>query len=154
MSMEPEKKTKLLVYTTEDERPRINLQLTEVPTATLTDVIVSKSATMTDTICHTSVEGLDLIRGGTLLAPALATMQEMTFGRDTTLRRLLPQIPDTAVRPGDRQPRHPGAGHLHDRRGDRHRSGPGDDCESGLQLVFRVWPAGRNPPCNGKLCFL
>ena len=26
---------------------------------------------------------------------ALATMQEMPFGRDTTLRRLLPQIPDT-----------------------------------------------------------
>lgn len=72
-----------------------NLQLTEVPTATLTDVIVSKNATVADTICHTSIEGLDLIRGGSLLAPALAFMQEMTFGRDTTLRRLLPQIPDT-----------------------------------------------------------
>ena len=56
-----------------------NLQLTEVPTATLTDVIVSKSATVADTICHTSIEGLDLIRGGSLLAPALAFMQEMTF---------------------------------------------------------------------------
>ena len=72
-----------------------NLQLTEVPAATLTDVIVSKNATVADTICHTSIEGLDLIRGGSLLAPALAFMQEMTFGRDTTLRRLLPQIPDT-----------------------------------------------------------
>lgn len=72
-----------------------NLQLTEVSPATLSDVIVSKSATILDTICHTSVENLDLIRGGALLAPALAAMQEMAFGRDTTLRRLLPQFPDT-----------------------------------------------------------
>ena len=72
-----------------------NLSLTEIPAATLTDVIVSKTATLADTVCHTSTENLDLIRGGSLLAPALATMQEMPFGRDTTLRRLLPQIPDT-----------------------------------------------------------
>ena len=61
-----------------------NLSLTEIPTATLTDVIVSKTATLADTVCHTTTENLDLIRGGSLLAPALAT-----------LRRLLPQIPDT-----------------------------------------------------------
>ena len=72
-----------------------NLQLTEVPEATLTDVIVHKNATMADIICHTSTENLDLIRGGSLLAPALRAMQEMPFGRDTTLRRLLPQLPDT-----------------------------------------------------------
>ena len=72
-----------------------NLSLTEIPAATLTDVIVSKNATLADTVCHTTTENLDLIRGGSLLAPALATMQEMPFGRDTTLRRLLPQIPDT-----------------------------------------------------------
>lgn len=71
-----------------------NLELTEVPQATLTDVIVSKTATLADTICHTSIEGLDLIRGGSLLAPALSTLQEMPFGRDTTLRRLLPQLPE------------------------------------------------------------
>ncbi len=72
-----------------------NLELTEVPSATITDVIVSKTAKLPETICRTSIENLDLIRGGSLLAPALASMQEMTFGRDTTLRRLLPQIPDT-----------------------------------------------------------
>ena len=72
-----------------------NVALTEVPAATLTDVIVSKTATLADTICRTSIEGLDLIRGGSLLAPALSTLQEMPFGRDTTLRRLLPQLPDT-----------------------------------------------------------
>jgi chromosome partitioning protein len=72
-----------------------NLQLTEVPETTLADVIVGKTATLADTICKTSVEHLDLIRGGALLAPALSSMQEMTFGRDTTLRRLLPQLPDT-----------------------------------------------------------
>ena len=52
-----------------------NLSLTEVPNPTLADVIVSKSATVADTICHTSSENLDLIRGGSLLAPALAAMQ-------------------------------------------------------------------------------
>ena len=61
-----------------------NLQLTEVPNAALTD-----------TICKTSVDGLDLIRGGGLLAPALVAMQEMRFGRDTVLARLLPQLPNT-----------------------------------------------------------
>ena len=46
-----------------------NLQLTDVSPYTLTDVIVSKSAALADTICHTSIENLDLIRGGGLLAP-------------------------------------------------------------------------------------
>lgn len=72
-----------------------NLALTEMPELTLTDVIVNKSCTVADTICKTTTPGLDLIRGGTLLAPALRAMQDMPFGRDTTLRRLLPQIPDT-----------------------------------------------------------
>lgn len=72
-----------------------NLALTETPELTLTDVIVSKSCTVADVICKTTTPGLDLIRGGTLLAPALRVMQDMPFGRDTTLRRLLPQIPDT-----------------------------------------------------------
>lgn len=70
-----------------------NLALTEVPQATLTDVIVTKTATLADTICHTTTENLDIIRGGSILAPALSTLQEMPFGRDTTLRRLLPQLP-------------------------------------------------------------
>ena len=72
-----------------------NLALTETPDLTLTDVIVNKNCTVADTICKTTTPGLDLIRGGTLLAPALRAMQDMPFGRDTTLRRLLPQIPDT-----------------------------------------------------------
>ena len=49
-----------------------NLSLTEIPAATLTDVIVSKNATLADTVCHTTTENLDLIRGGSLLAPAHA----------------------------------------------------------------------------------
>jgi len=72
-----------------------NLALTEMPELTLTDVIVNKNCTISDIICKTTTPGLDLIRGGSLLAPALRTMQDMPFGRDTTLRRLLPQIPDT-----------------------------------------------------------
>lgn len=71
-----------------------NISLTEVAQATLTDVIVSKTATLADTICHTTIENLDIIRGGSILAPALASLQDMPFGRDTTLRRLLPQLPE------------------------------------------------------------
>ena len=54
---------------------------------------MDKDHRIPDAICHTSIEGLDLIRGGSLLAPALAAMQEMPFGRDMTLKRLVPQIP-------------------------------------------------------------
>ena len=71
-----------------------NLALTEMPELTLTDVIVNKNCTLADTICKTTTPGLDLVRGGSLLAPALRAMQDMPFGRDTTLRRMLPQIPD------------------------------------------------------------
>lgn len=72
-----------------------NLSLSFVSPVTLADVICGKDGSLSSTICLTSTEGLDLIRGGALLAPALTHMQEMTFGRDAVLRRLLPQIPDT-----------------------------------------------------------
>lgn len=72
-----------------------NLQLVDVPSATLADAIMGKGPSLAETVCKTSVEGLDLIRGGGLLAPALVAMQEMRFGRDTVLSRLLPQLPDT-----------------------------------------------------------
>ncbi len=72
-----------------------NLQLTHIPSPTLTDVILNKGPLLAEAVCHTSVEGLDLIRGGGLLAPALVSMQEMRFGRDTVLSRLLLQLPNT-----------------------------------------------------------
>lgn len=72
-----------------------NLQLVDVPAATLADAIMGKGPSLAETVCKTSVEGLDMIRGGGLLAPALVAMQEMRFGRDTVLSRLLPQLPDT-----------------------------------------------------------
>lgn len=71
-----------------------NLALTETPAVTLADVICDKQHKLPEAICRTTVDGLDLIRGGSLLAPALTAMQEMPFGRDQTLRRLLPQIPE------------------------------------------------------------
>ena len=70
-----------------------NLELTEVPKYTLADVICDKNPTVADVICRTTIEHLDIVRGGSLLAPALSAMQDMPFGRDTTLKRLLPQIP-------------------------------------------------------------
>ena len=70
-----------------------NLELREVPEATLSDVITGKGATVDQVICATSTPRLDVIRGGRVLAPALAHMQELRFGRDTVLRRLMGQIP-------------------------------------------------------------
>ncbi len=85
----------LLIDTDTQGNATSNLELTEVPAATLADVITGKGPSLAEAICRTSTEGLDLIRGGGLLAPALLAMQELRFGRDTVLRRLLPQIPDT-----------------------------------------------------------
>lgn len=85
----------LLIDTDTQGNATSNLQLTNVPSATLADVICGKGPALADTICGTCVEGLDLIRGGALLAPALPVMQELRFGRDTVLRRLLPQIPES-----------------------------------------------------------
>ena len=48
-----------------------NLELTDIPATTLADVICDKDCRIPDAICHTSVENLDVIRGGALLAPAL-----------------------------------------------------------------------------------
>lgn len=70
-----------------------NLELTEVAPVTLSDIICDKEHRLSEAICRTSIENLDLIRGGAILAPALKAMQELPFGRDMTLRRLLPQIP-------------------------------------------------------------
>lgn len=83
----------LLIDTDTQGNATSNLELTEVPAATLADVITGKGPVLADAVCRTSTEGLDLIRGGGLLAPALLAMQELRFGRDTVLRRLLPQIP-------------------------------------------------------------
>ena len=71
-----------------------NLELTDVPPITLSDIITHREHSLPEAICRTSTQGLDLIRGGSLLAPALAAMQEMPFGRDTILRRLTAQIPE------------------------------------------------------------
>jgi len=71
-----------------------NLELTDTPAVTLADIICGKTHRIPDAICRTGIEHLDIIRGGALLAPALTAMQEMPFGRDMTLRRLVPQIPE------------------------------------------------------------
>ena len=70
-----------------------NLSCPAAPETTLSDVIVSR-VPLPAAIAHTTVPGLDLVPGGALLAPALKAMQEMPFGRDQVLRRLLPQIPE------------------------------------------------------------
>lgn len=72
-----------------------NLELTQIAPKTLTDAVMDSEVTLSDTICHSVITGLDLIRGGSLLAPAFKAIQEMMFGRDTVLKRLLMKLPDT-----------------------------------------------------------
>ena len=69
-----------------------NLACPALPDVTLSDVIVSH-APLAQAIAHTTVAGLDLVPGGALLAPALRAMQELPFGRDQVLRRLLGDLP-------------------------------------------------------------
>ena len=72
-----------------------NLELTEVSKITLSDIIVDKDHRIPDAICHTSIEGLDLIRGGSLLAPALAAMQEGL--KDMEIPELLLLVMETSL---------------------------------------------------------
>lgn len=72
-----------------------NIELTDIPLHTLADAVTNPEVTLVDTICHTVIKGLDLIRGGTLLGSVLDLIQRMNMGRDTVLRRLLSKLPDS-----------------------------------------------------------
>ena len=85
----------LIVDTDTQGNATSNLELTEVPKITLSDIIVDKDHRIPDAICHTSIEGLDLIRGGSLLAPALAAMQEGL--KDMEIPELLLLVMETSL---------------------------------------------------------
>lgn len=65
-----------------------NLKLTQMSEKTLPDVIEDSSTSLTDCICKTSTEGLDIIQGGAILGRAFDAIQKMIVGRDVVLRRL------------------------------------------------------------------
>ncbi|MDO4668256.1 MAG: ParA family protein [Butyricicoccus pullicaecorum] len=72
-----------------------NLKITVPSTKTLSDAIEDTEISLQDTICHTAVEGLDLIQGGAILGSAFNAIQKMLVGRDTVLKRLLAKLPQS-----------------------------------------------------------
>ena len=72
-----------------------NLKITTPSTKTLTDTITDSTICLKDAICHTSIEGLDIIPGGAILGSAFNAIQKMIVGRDTVLKRLLAKLPQS-----------------------------------------------------------
>lgn len=70
-----------------------NIEITDIAPHTLTDCVLDKNVPISEAICHTVIEGMDIIRGGSLLAPAFTAIQEMKIGRDTVLKRLFRKLP-------------------------------------------------------------
>lgn len=72
-----------------------NLQITVPAKKTLADIVADPTIALQDTICNTSIEGLDMIPGGAILGSAFNAIQKMIVGRDTVLKRLLTKLPQT-----------------------------------------------------------
>lgn len=72
-----------------------NLKITTPSPKTLADTIADSTISLKDTICHTSIERLDLIPGGAILGSAFNAIQRMIVGRDTVLKRLLTSLPQS-----------------------------------------------------------
>ena len=54
--------------------------------------IIDSNISINDIICNTAIDGLDIIKGGTLLANAFVALQKMMMGRETVLKRLLNKL--------------------------------------------------------------
>lgn len=65
-----------------------NLKLTQMSEKTLPDAVDDSSVSLSDCICKTSTDNLDIIQGGAILGRVFDTIQKMIVGRDTVLRRL------------------------------------------------------------------
>lgn len=72
-----------------------NLKILTSTKNTLADAIADSSIALTDTVCNTSIEGLDIIPGGAILGTAFHTLHKTIVGRDTVLKRLLAKLPQT-----------------------------------------------------------
>ncbi len=72
-----------------------NLKIPAPARKTLADAVVDSTIALEDTICKTSIEGLDIIPGGAILGAAFNAIQKMIVGRDTVLKRLLAKLPQT-----------------------------------------------------------
>lgn len=89
------KKNVLIIDMDTQGNATANLKITASSTKTLTDVIEDTTVSIQDTICHTSIEGLDIIPGGAILGSMFHAIQKMIVGRDSVLKRLLAQLPQS-----------------------------------------------------------
>lgn len=87
------KKNVLIIDMDTQGNATTNLKILTSAEKTLSDVIANPSIHLEDTICKTSIKGLDLIPGGTILGSAFTSIQKMIVGRDTVLKRLLAKLP-------------------------------------------------------------
>lgn len=89
-------KTVLIVDMDTQGNATSNLEITQQATQSMADALTDAAVQPADTICHTAIDGLDIIPGGALLAGAYTVLQKMVMGRETVLRRLLSRLPENA----------------------------------------------------------
>lgn len=70
-----------------------NLSIQNLVEKTLGDVVSNPSISIVDTICKTSIDGLDIIPGGKTLGSVYNMLYKMPEGRETILRGLLQNLP-------------------------------------------------------------
>lgn len=69
-----------------------NIKIINNSNKNMADAIIDSSIDINDIICNTAIDGLDIIKGGTLLANAFVALQKMMMGRETVLKRLLNKL--------------------------------------------------------------
>lgn len=69
-----------------------NIKIISNSNKNMADAIINSNVNINDVICHTIIDGLDIIQGGTLLGNAFVALQKMMMGRETVLKRLLNKL--------------------------------------------------------------
>ena len=69
-----------------------NIKIISNSNKNMADAIIDSNISINDIICNTAIDGLDIIKGGTLLANAFVALQKMMMGRETVLKRLLNKL--------------------------------------------------------------
>ena len=69
-----------------------NIKIISNSNKNMADAIINSNVNINDVICHTIIDGLDIIQGGTLLGNAFVALQKMMMGRETVLKRLINKL--------------------------------------------------------------
>ena len=89
-------KTVLIIDMDTQGNATSNLQIVQEADKTMTDALTDSAVLPADTICHTVIDGLDIIPGGALLGGAYTALQKMVIRGETALKRLLAKLPANA----------------------------------------------------------